>query len=75
MKVEEKDFASLDDAELTHPRQENGALPEMRFLRVAPGSGLIDKGADAGLPFAGKAPDLGRLNPARQRGSATPIGV
>ena len=59
VKVEDKDFAGLDAAELIKPRQANGDLPEMTFLHLAQGSGLIDKGVDAGLPFAGKAPDLG----------------
>ena len=57
--VEEKDFASLDAAELTKPRQANGDLPEIAFLHLAPGSGLIDQGVAVGLPFAGKAPELG----------------
>jgi Right handed beta helix region len=59
VKVEEKDFAGLDVAELVKPRQANGDLPEMAFLHLAKGSGLIDKGVDVGLPFAGTAPDLG----------------
>ncbi len=59
VKVEERDFAGLDEADLTKPRQPDGSLPEIAFLHLAPGSGLIDKGVDVGLPFAGKAPDLG----------------
>ena len=59
VKEEDKDFAGLDVAELTKPRQANGDLPEMAFLHLARDSGLIDQGTDAGLPFAGKAPDLG----------------
>ncbi len=59
VKVEDKDFAGLDVAELIKPRQANGDLPEMTFLHLARASGLIDQGTDVGLPFAGKAPDLG----------------
>ena len=59
VKVEEKGFVSLDVAELVKPRQANGDLPEMAFLHLAQGSELIDKGVDVGLPFVGKAPDLG----------------
>ncbi len=59
VRVEDKDFASLDAAELIQPRRANGELPEIRFLHLAPGSELIDRGMDVGLPFAGKAPDLG----------------
>ena len=53
------DFLSLDEAELTAPRQPNGDLPAVRFLRLAPGSAAIDRGVDLGRPFAGRAPDLG----------------
>jgi hypothetical protein len=50
---------SLDESELVGPRQANGDLPAVRFMHPAPGSVLIDKGVDVGLPFRGAAPDLG----------------
>ena len=53
------DFASLDDTVAVGPRQADGSLPASDFLHLAPGSGLIDKGVDVGLPFLGAAPDLG----------------
>lgn len=53
------DFLSLDEAELTAPRQPNGDLPAGRFLRLAAGSDAIDRGVDLGRPFLGRAPDLG----------------
>ncbi|HEX8295601.1 MAG TPA: DUF4990 domain-containing protein [Chthoniobacteraceae bacterium] len=59
VKVDQEDFASLNEAELFAPRQANGDLPDVPFLRLVRGSDLIDAGSDAGLPFAGKAPDLG----------------
>lgn len=59
IKLTEKDFLSLDQAELTKPRKENGDLPDIKFLHLAPGSNAIDKGVDVGLPFQGSAPDLG----------------
>jgi hypothetical protein len=34
-------------------------LPAIDFLRLAPGSHLIDAGVNVGLPFNGSAPDLG----------------
>lgn len=55
----DKDFLSTDEAELTHPRQPNGDLPSIKFMHLAPGSGLIDKGVDIGVPFKGARPDLG----------------
>ncbi len=57
--VTAEDFLGLDAADLTAPRQPNGDLPKVALLHLAPGSDLIDKGVDAGLPFRGKAPDLG----------------
>lgn len=59
IKVTEDDFVSLDDAELMNPRQPNGDLPIIGFMRLKAGSQLIDAGVDIGLPFLGKAPDLG----------------
>ena len=53
------DFMSLDASVLIAPRKADGSLPDMPFLHLAPGSALIDSGADAGLPFRGAAPDLG----------------
>lgn len=58
-KITAKDFVSLDEAALTQPRQPNGDLPDIRLLHLAPGSIAIDAGVNVGLPFRGKAPDLG----------------
>jgi hypothetical protein len=41
------------------PRLADGSLPLIDFLRLAPGSHLIDAGVNVGLPFNGSAPDLG----------------
>jgi hypothetical protein len=57
--VSSNDFMSLDTARLTAPRQGDGSLPVIDFMRLKPNSTLIDKGVDVGLPFKGKAPDLG----------------
>jgi hypothetical protein len=40
-------------------RQSDGNVPALTALHLAPGSTLIDKGTDVGLPFQGPAPDLG----------------
>jgi pectate lyase len=53
------DFAGLDEADLTRPRQPNGQLPVTSLLRLAPGSRAIDVGVPWGEPFAGRAPDAG----------------
>ncbi|MDO8545276.1 MAG: DUF4990 domain-containing protein [Opitutaceae bacterium] len=54
-----EDFLSVDEAELMKPRQPNGDLPNVPFLRLAPGSDAIDKGIKLGDEFRGAAPDLG----------------
>ena len=49
------------------PRQADGSVPNVNFLKLAAGSQMIDKGTDVGLPYAGQAPDLG----AYEYGAAT----
>jgi hypothetical protein len=53
------DFLSLDYKQLIEPRQPDGSLPEITFLHQVSSSGMIDKGIDVGLSYAGFAPDLG----------------
>lgn len=53
------DFLSFDDTILMAPRQADGSLPDTDFMKLAPGSDLIDAGFDVGFPFNGSAPDLG----------------
>jgi len=68
----EDDFESLDDPSMTvtgkdlstipgmlGPRNADGSLPNVDFLKLKEGSRAIDKGENVGLPFAGEAPDLG----------------
>jgi hypothetical protein len=68
------DFLSLDQQQLLNERQSDGSLPYITFLRLAPTSGMIDKGTNVGLPFFGSAPDLGayEYNPSTSI-SATPV--
>ncbi|MFD0990140.1 right-handed parallel beta-helix repeat-containing protein [Mariniflexile jejuense] len=55
------DFVSLDITLLSAPRKADGSLPDIDFMKLVPGSDLIDKGVDVGLAFNGTAPDLGYL--------------
>ena len=68
----ENDFMSVDDPSMTvtgqdlsklpgilGPRKADGSLPDVDFLKLKEGSQAIDNGENIGLPFAGKAPDLG----------------
>jgi hypothetical protein len=57
--VTSADFLSIDTAGIAGPRKLDGSLPDVRFLHLAAGSDLIDKGVNVSLPFAGIAPDLG----------------
>jgi hypothetical protein len=59
--IGDRDFVNLDEKELFLPRRSDGELPAIDFLRPSPGSLLIDKGIDVGLPFRGAAPDLGAI--------------
>jgi hypothetical protein len=49
----------MDATQMLNDRQPDGSLPEITLLHLTPASGLLDKGIDVGLPFVGKAPDLG----------------
>lgn len=53
------DFASTTDTDFTAPRQPDGSIPNIDFLKLKAGSPLIDKGTDVGLTYVGSAPDLG----------------
>lgn len=57
--VTDADFQSVDTALALKPRQSDYSMPHNGFMRLASGSGLIDKGVNVGLPFTGTAPDLG----------------
>lgn len=57
--VSESDFLSLDTSLATAPRLADGSLPVTSLFRLVPQSPLIDAGMDVGLPYTGKAPDLG----------------
>ena len=59
--LSDSDFISLDINLLTAPRKADGSLPDIDFMRPAPGSDLIDAGTDIGFEFLGKAPELGAL--------------
>ena len=59
LKLGDHDFKSLDQAGLVLPRKPNGDLPDTSFMKLKAGNPAIDKGVDIGLPFKGKAPDLG----------------
>ncbi len=57
--VDESDFVSLDESELTSERQSDGSLPEIEYAHLSASSDLIDIGLDIGDDFEGTAPDLG----------------
>jgi hypothetical protein len=57
--LEDWHFESLDLELLVLPRQANGDLPNIPFMKPARDSPTIDIGVDVGLPFHGGAPDLG----------------
>jgi hypothetical protein len=83
----EDDFVSLDDPSMTMtgkdlstipgmlgPRNADGSLPNVDFLKLKKESRAIDKGEDLGFPFAGEAPDLGAFEygmPSSSSGSSS----
>lgn len=59
IKVTDAEFLSVNSEGMDGPRQPDGSLPALNFLKLKEGSALIDAGVDVGLPFDSKAPDLG----------------
>jgi hypothetical protein len=79
------DFVSVADPSLTTtgkdisalagalgPRKPDGSLPDIDFLKLKSGSQMIDRGTDVGIPFVGKAPDLGAYEYGVASSSSTP---
>jgi hypothetical protein len=64
-------FQSVSTSGWDAPRQADGSLPVLPHLRLAASSELIDKGTDVGLPYSGRAPDLGAFE---QGGDGPPPG-
>lgn len=52
-------FVALKDDGMLGPRQADGSLPDTDFLRPAKRGRLTDEGVDVGLPFKGRAIDIG----------------
>lgn len=72
--ISDLDFLSVDSTGITAVRETDGSLPNNdcynKFLKIAPGSDLIDSGTDVGLPYSGNAPDIGYSE--YKSGSITP---
>ena len=70
--VNNADFQSISSVGMNGPRQANGDLPNLPFLKLITGSDLIDKGVSittpVTIPFSGSFPDLGAF----ETGGATP---
>lgn len=65
-------FRSVSTSGWDKPRQPDGSLPVLPYLRLAANSTLIDKGVDLGLPYNGAAPDLGAFeSPGGASGSSS----
>lgn len=59
VRVSNADFLSTAAVNIDGPRKSDGSLPDLDFLKLAPGSDLINAGIKAGFLFQGSAPDLG----------------
>lgn len=53
------DYSSLDIDLLISPRNADGSLPDIAYMKLQSGSDLIDAGTDVGLDYTGSAPDIG----------------
>jgi hypothetical protein len=67
------DFESLSTTGVDGPRQADGSLPIIPFVRLVQGSDLIDGGLLLpGIPFSGSAPDLGAFESGTTTGASSP---
>lgn len=57
--VTNNDFLSVSSAGMDGPRNADGSLPVMSFMRLKSNSDLVNTGTNVGLPFTGTAPDKG----------------
>ena len=57
--VTRRDFRSTSWVGADGPRDADGSLPRLPFLRLRAGSDLVDAGKDVGWPYEGADPDLG----------------
>jgi hypothetical protein len=66
--ISNTDFINIEHSELLRSRKADGSLPDIDFLKLAPTAySFIDKGdTTLGLPYNGKAPDLGAFECDRQ---------
>lgn len=58
-RLTDDDFMSVVPIGVDGPRQADGSMPYITFMRPRPTSKLINAGTDVGLPFKGSAPDMG----------------
>ncbi|NMC37085.1 MAG: hypothetical protein GYA41_02045 [Bacteroidales bacterium] len=67
--VTSSDFLSLDPSGANGSRQSDGSLPYIEFLRLAPGSDLIDAGVYVDLDYEGNGPDIGAFESGMSSGT------
>lgn len=71
VQVTAADFQSIDSMGVDGPRQADGSLPNIPFMKLVQTSDVIDKGTNVMIPHVGAAPDLG----AYEYGAVTvPVG-
>jgi hypothetical protein len=59
IKPSNADFLSVSAEGLMDPRNPDGSLPSTSYMKLSPGSAMIDVGVDVGISYEGSAPDLG----------------
>jgi hypothetical protein len=74
IEVTDDDFVSVSTDGTDGPREADGGLPELDFLKLRQGSDLIDRGLELGFAFEGEAPELGAYEYAGVTGLRTAFG-
>lgn len=66
------DFQSVSSAGVDGPRQADGSLPNLSFLKLNTSSDLVNAGVNVGLSYLSSAPDLGAYESTGTTSNITP---
>jgi hypothetical protein len=67
------DFLSISSEGVDGPRQADGSLPRINFLRPSSTSRILDAGMDVGLPYSGDAPEIGAFEQETEQQNQPPV--
>lgn len=67
------DFLSISSTGVDGPRQADGSLPRLNFLRPSSTSRILNAGTNVGLPYSGSAPEIGAFEQEATQQNQPPV--